>query len=236
MAGRPPSLFSVASKFLAEISSIETMYRLIQNVPRTGPWSNNQSAIHPRQAQKLTSFLFAALVASLDRYIEESLVRYRCGAPYPSREKPTLTVPPAASIAAAYRDISGMPTFDRKKHYLKVSPYSEAEKLARSFMVHGKPYSALDADWKARINDAYEIRHRVAHNSAKSRAAFKSVALRLTGRTSLHKNYSVGNLLLEEPRVSFGKTAGASIFERYVSLFCSLIPVITPFSSSASRH
>lgn len=83
------------------------------------------------------------------------------------------------------------------------------------------------------MGEATKIRNRVAHSSAKCKADFKVVALRLLmlqAGGKLKQSYTAGNLLLAPTTSVFGSlhNAGVTIFEAFIRMYEDLANAVVP--------
>jgi hypothetical protein len=214
-------LASVKSTFLELDRSLDSASNLYAAVRPFCEWTFegvNENPLHPAQGRKVISLCFLACVVAFEQFLEHSFVRYLAGAKGQYAVAPKLRFGPAKSLSDAYAVISGRPGFDPEKHFLN---WSVDETLSRAelFFTKANPYSKELRPVKAGLEDAAIIRNRVAHTSAKSRAAFLKVARILRGG-QLRQGYSVGDLLLEQVSpTGYKPIQPGDLFEGYVHLF-----------------
>src|SRR5690606_3881977 len=131
----------------------------------------------------------------------------------------------AQTISHAYELLSQDSGYDPQMNYLKVSVARWVWRTADFFF--SQHHYGLRSGKTDLLADANRIRNRVAHDSDKSKADFKTAAVRFLQPTdgNLTHGYSPGELLLSTATRNFGaqiNNAGLSHFEAYMRTFESL--------------
>jgi hypothetical protein len=211
-------LFEVAKRFSGETEDREG----------TAP------AVRPGQSRQIAGLAFLIMVRSWEDLVEGCLVRYVAGAKAPSGYAPYRYCS-AASLAEAYgvaiqNGLRG--NADGENSHLFVSSWKAVCKCSDMLFKAGKPFSNLTTEQRRALENATTIRNRVAHSSAKTRAAFNRLARlhREPGVAGpLPRGYTVGQLLMTSGSHFFGERAETQeCFRHYHRLFLSLADIICP--------
>lgn len=230
MPGRPPKLTHVRDSFLKEITTarglVATMLSLPQQVHPNAP-----NGIHPKHVRQVVGLAFMGVIAAWEEFLERTLVRYVAGATADSGYTATPKFGRAQDIAHAYELLSQDPNYDPLKHYLKVSDARWVWRTADFFFAHHH-YGLLTSKADL-LTNANRIRNRVAHDSDKCKADFKTAAVWFLQPVNgqLTRGYSPGELLLATATRNFGNqinAANVSHFEAYMRMFESLANGIVP--------
>jgi hypothetical protein len=230
LAGRPPEVDHVKATFLKGLSAANDL------VTRVKPFAgginpNGAPGINPKHVRQVVELAFMGIVASWEEFLEMSLVRYVAGAKTKAGYQPVAKFGRANSLEHAYQILSGVPKFNPKTDYLKVSdPKWVTNSADFIFSSHGFTEVRTKSDL---LGFASKLRNRVAHSSDKCRADFKATALHFlpAGTLKLTQGYGVGDLLLATATRHFGpivNTSGVSHFKAYVDVYTALAQKIVP--------
>ncbi|MDN7560328.1 hypothetical protein [Burkholderia orbicola] len=171
------------------------------------------------------------VIAAWEEFLERTLVRYVAGAATDSGYTATPKYGRAGSISHAYELLSQDANYDPQKHYLKVSDARWVWRTADFFF--SQHYYNLLTPKADLLTNANRIRNRVAHDSDKCKADFKSAAIWFLqpANGTLSRGYSPGELLLATATRNFGNqinAANVSHFEAYLRIFEALANGIVP--------
>lgn len=134
-------------------------------------------------------------------FLEESFLKYLCGAVAPSGYVPTLLTPTLQSMATARQTLSGNNSYlkwDRQSAITRAgSVFDQAEPYAQTFQFVGQT-----------VADLYVVRNRFAHRSEYAATRFRALVLALYGfnpngmtpgrlLTQMHPDPQVGLPVLE---------------------------------------
>jgi len=116
--------------------------------------------------------------------------------------------------------------------HLSVTDWHKVCACAQTIITDGKPFSSLTDNQRTLLRHATKIRHRVAHESRKTRKEFIEIAkahLALKPEEALKGGYTVGHLLLTAGNRCFGKgVKKQAYFYHYHKLFLSMADIICP--------
>ncbi|MBU2801369.1 hypothetical protein HF288_06180 [Acidithiobacillus caldus] len=204
------------------------------SVVRTLPQQVNPNApqgIHPKHVRQITGLAFMGVIAAWEEFLERTLIRYLAGAKTNTGYTATPKFGRANNLGHAYELLSQDPNYDPSKHYLKVSDARWVWRTA-DFFFSQHQYKLLQSKCDL-LSNANLIRNRIAHDSDKCKAGFKSAAIWFLQPTNgnLTKGFSPGELLLSIATRNFGNPlngAGVSHFEAYMRTYEDLAKGIVP--------
>lgn len=230
MPGRPPRVTPVRDAFLAEIATARGLVAAVQALPQQ-VHPNAPRGIHPKHVRQIAGLAFMGVIAAWEEFLERTLVRYLAGAATNSGYTATPKYGRATSIGHAYELLSQDANYDPLKHYLKVSDARWVWRTA-DFFFSQHHYGVLTLKSDLLIN-ANRIRNRIAHDSNKCKADFKTSAVWFTQpqNGNLPQGFSPGSLLLTTATRNFGNAmnaAGISHFEAYLRVYEGLANGIVP--------
>lgn len=230
MSGRPPKVTHVRDAFLAEVATARALVVAVQALPQQ-VHPNAPRGIHPEHMRQVAGLAFVGVVAAWEEFLERTLVRYLAGASTDSGYTATPKYGRATSLAHAYELVSQDSSYDPLKHYLKVSDARWVWRTADFFFSHHH-YGILKSKSEL-LTNAIRIRNRVAHDSVKCKADFKTAAVWFlqTANGNLRQGYSPGTLLLATATRNFGipiNTTGVSHLEAYMRVYEELARGIVP--------
>jgi hypothetical protein len=171
------------------------------------------------------------VIAAWEEFLERTLVRYVAGAATDSGYAATPKFGRATDLGHAYELLSQDANYDPLKHYLKVSDARWVWRTADFFFAQ-HTYGALTPKSNL-LSNANRIRNRIAHDSDKCKADFKSSAVWFLqpANGNLSRGLSPGALLLTTATRNFGNqinATGVSHFEAYMRVYEELANGIVP--------
>jgi hypothetical protein len=224
---------TVKKAFHSDLSSSVTLFAAIKpftDKSKTYDAIQGWEPLHHAQAMRVVALAFMNIVAAWEEFVQSTFIRYMAGATSGNGYRPKLRVGPCSSLRHAGQILTRRTDFDFESDFISWSSWGEVTNRAALFFEEGRPFSSIVERDKQRLKDAVTIRNRVAHASGKSRAEFIKVAklhLGLQLRSKLRQGYTVGQLLLEQPR-TFGPSGANSYFEAYVEFFTRLSDILAP--------
>lgn len=230
MPGRPPKVTHVRNAFLAEVATARALVAAVQALPQQ-VHPNAPRGINPKHVRQVAGLAFMGVVAAWEEFLERTLVRYLAGACTDTGYTATPKYGRATSLGHAYELLSQDPSYDPLKHYLKVSDVRWVWKTA-DFFFSQHHYGILNSK-SLLLTNGNRIRNRVAHDSVKCKADFKTAAVWFLHppNGNLRQGYSPGTLLLATATRNFENpinTAGVSHLEAYLRVYEALANNIVP--------
>jgi hypothetical protein len=228
--GRAPKVDHVRDAFIGEVDAAIALVAAIQAVPsKVRP--SNKPGLHPKHAGQVVGLAFMGLVASWEEFIERTLVRYLAGAKTDSGYLPKPKGGTADDISHAYELLSLDPDYNPSRDYLKVTNTRWVTRTA-DFYFATHPYGCL-TNQSDLLRHASSIRNRVAHDSDKCKADFKTTAIAFLHPPNDHlsQGYGPGALLTSAVQRHFGQPviqAQKSHFAAYADLYKGLARKIVP--------
>jgi uncharacterized short protein YbdD (DUF466 family) len=224
-AGRPHKVEHVRKAFLDHIESAKSLVDVALKLERvntgTGP------GLHSKHVRRVVELAFMGIVAAWEEFVEQTMVRFLCGAK--AGGLPTLRITGCQKIVHAYQLISGDPDYDRDRRHLNWSSPDQILKKAGLFFECGGTYTGPLRKYKDKLLQASLIRNRVAHSSSKARTQFIKTAKELRESQKLSQGYRVGDLLLENPeKRPWVSLRGNNYFEKFASIYEDLARTIVP--------
>jgi hypothetical protein len=144
-------------------------------------------AIHVRDLEEIAGLAVLKLTLAWESFLEDSFLRYVCGATSCAGGAPTLSVPKEPNLKQAYASLlSG-------QKFLGWQP-SATTKRANKCFVKGEPYDAAIGGAKTDLEQISSIRNRVAHRSPYSIKEFQAVVVAELGYVP--KGMTAGRFLL----------------------------------------
>jgi hypothetical protein len=116
--GRQPGVEYIRQLFLDQIDSISDIFNIMLRYTQKSVKELSSGDIHPKQAERIISQSFLALVAASEVYFELVFIRYLAGAPYPNGNHPYLRAGKAESLRHAYEMFTGERDYDPEKKFL----------------------------------------------------------------------------------------------------------------------
>jgi hypothetical protein len=230
---KQPKITTVKKTFHSDLSSSATLFAAIlpfTDKGKTYDAIQGWEPLHHAQAMRVVALAFMNTVAAWEEFVQSTFIRYMAGAASGNGYRPRLRVGPCSSLRHAGQILTRRTDFDFESDFITWSSWGEVMNRATLFFEEGRPFSSVIERDRQRLKDAVTIRNRVAHASSKSRAEFIKVAKLHLGqqpRSKLRQGYTVGQLLLEQPK-SFSSSSARSYFEAYVEFFIRLSDIIAP--------
>ena len=225
--GRPPKVQHVRDDFLRALASAKALVhnaRQVETVRR----SPTTPRLHSKHVRKVIELAFMGVVAAWEEFLEQTLVRYMCGAKA-AESAPRLRLSRCKSIQHAYQLLTADPDYDPVKKYISWSSPEHVQKKAGLFLERGGTYSLPLSKYKDALLYASRIRNRVAHSSSKASKQFIDTAKTLLNANRLRQGYRVGDLLLEPPQNIADIPQGTSNhFESFMNMYEELANSIVP--------
>ena len=230
MPGRPPKVTHTRDAFLAEVSTARALVSAVRGLPQQ-VHPNAPQGIHPKHVRQITGLAFMGVIAAWEEFLERTLVRYLAGAATDTGYSATPKFGRASDLGHAYELLSQDANYDPLKNYLKVSDARWVWRTADFFFAQHN-YGSLSAKSDL-LSNANRIRNRIAHDSDKCKADFKtsSVWFLQPASGNLTKGFTPGALLLSPATRNFGAQlngAGVSHFEAYMRTYEALAKSIVP--------
>lgn len=165
--------------------------------------STNSKGLKPKQVEQITGLAFLSIMAGWEDFIEGCMVRYLKGNIANSSGRIQSKLGHLSDLNLAYKILGGY-KFERGKDYLNFSDLKQVEDMANVyFKIH--PFHPT-ADEKDLVKNMYIIRNHIAHNSDKAKNKFHDLSKKYLNKKELSQGWSVGQLLLKEPKTSLGFT------------------------------
>ena len=203
------SIAAVHSEFSAaqsRVSSLLTTARTLQ--------SPNGHHIHVRYLEELAGLGLLKLTLAWETFLEETFLRYLCGAKSSAGVAPNLVVARASTLGSAYQnELAG-------KLFLTWNPTGAMKRANRCFTA-GAPYDPVISGAAGDLNDMIAIRNRIAHRSPYSVQEFQSVVRRHL--TFVPKGMTPGRFLLT-PLPQHG---GVIALDRFTSILSASAHLIS---------
>ncbi|MFZ7134319.1 MAG: hypothetical protein ACOWWR_18385 [Eubacteriales bacterium] len=192
----------ILNKFIVELTDCSNIYRTSKcSYTRVG---NGFQQIPVKQTRTIIELAFLQTMLAWEVFLEDSFIRYICGAETQSGYSPKCYLKP----------ISMEHSFDmlrQDKPYIEWNNASNVLKLAKLYFKDGQPYRDALSPILQDLNRTRIIRNSIAHSSKASRKSLENLARDILG----HKpnKLTPGLLLsLEYPN------ANNSIFEYYIDI------------------
>jgi len=160
-----PSLHQVLSEFTRELSNAT---KLLDNI------ETNHGALHQPQVDLIFELAFLKIFIAWERFLENTFIRYLCGASSLSGKRPTRTVS-ARYLADALIVISG------DRGYADWVSVDIVVGRANRFFDSGEPYSTPLQSAAAELTNMRKIRNHIVHHSNKSRDDFNKMLVGIYG-------------------------------------------------------
>lgn len=160
-----PSLHQVLSEFTRELSNAT---KLLDNI------ETNHGALHQPQVDLIFELAFLKIFIAWERFLENTFIRYLCGASSLSGKRPTRTVS-ARYLADALIVISG------DRGYADWVSVDVVVGRANRFFDSGEPYSTPLQSAAAELTNIRKIRNHIVHHSNKSRDGFNTMLVGIYG-------------------------------------------------------
>jgi hypothetical protein len=124
--------------------------------------------IHVRDQEEIAGLTLLKLTLAWESFLEDTFLRYLCGAKSAAGVSPTLLLGKQPKLNAAFRALSG------SNKFLGWQPDTTL-KRANKFFDAGEPYETAVKGAKSVLEDMGSIRNRIAHRSDHSVIEFQAV-------------------------------------------------------------
>lgn len=204
MAKQKGRCSSLRSTYLVFNSGIQTAIRIYSPASEWLGYTYEsfiENPYQPRVAEKVIGLAFLSMVAAWEEFVEQVFLGYMAGAASPDGYAPELIVGECQHRSHALQVLGSAVSGDPARA-LKWGDWNWVSHVAKIHFKKGEPFTSLPKPYLDRLADAYVIRNRVAHNSAKAKKSFKSLVNRLTGRQNSHplpRGMAPGQLLSKSP-------------------------------------
>jgi hypothetical protein len=160
-----PSLHQVFDQFKTEVSNAtELLYRI----------EDNRGALHQPQVDLVFELAFLKMFIAWEQFLENTFVRYVCGAPSLSGKKPMRI------ISARYLDDAlGAVCGDRP--YADWASVDVVVDRANRFFDKGEPYATPLQSAAVELVNMKKVRNHIAHHSNKSGEDFAKLLVNIYG-------------------------------------------------------
>lgn len=162
----------------------------------------NGATIHVRDVEEIAALALLKLTLAWESFVEDSFLRYMCGAKSNAGIAPILLIPRQPSLQAAFNTLAG------GSSYLGWHPDSIIRRANSKFDA-GAPYATAVAGAKSVLIEMAEVRNRLAHRSDHSVAAFQTVVRNHLG--FVPRGMTPGRFLL----TSLPAMGGITTFDHY---------------------
>lgn len=126
------------------------------------------NSIHVRDTEEITGLALLKLTLAWESFVEDSFLRYLCGAKSAANKAPLLLVAKEPTLNAAFKTLSG------GNRYLAWQADTTI-KRANKYFDAGGPYATAVNGAKSDLDDMTEVRNRIAHRSEHSVKSFQDV-------------------------------------------------------------
>ncbi len=120
-----------------------------------------------RDVEEVASLCLLRLSLSWESFLEDTFLRYMCGAPSLQGNVPTVLAGSANDLASAFATLAG------RSRYINWSAQQTTGRAARQFLI-GDPFHIPLAAVTAVMNEMQAVRNRMAHHSEYSKQEFDS--------------------------------------------------------------
>ena len=126
------------------------------------------NSIHVRDLEEIASLALLKLSLAWESFVEDSFLRYLCGAKSSAGVAPVLLAAKEATLSAAFRSLSA------GNKFLSWQPDTTINRANKCFD-KGAPYATAIKGAKSDLEDITSVRNRIAHRSDYSVKAFQDV-------------------------------------------------------------
>lgn len=197
---------------------------------------------HPVVAAKIIGLAFLSALAAWEDFLSEIFLGYMCRYRAPNGFAPVLKCGPAKNRVHAISVLTGEQNSREAERRTRWNSAHWIIGVAKIHFLGGEPFSGMSPAVIQHLDWATTIRNRAAHNSAKAKGQFKSVANQLLNRSSnspLDRGFSPGQLLIDDAAdtfpckelVDYDDLGWNDNFQAYISLFCEESRRLVPGAS-----
>ena len=160
-----PSLHQVFGEFKTEVSNATKLLDKIEN---------NPGVLHQPQVDLIFELAFLKIFIAWEQFLENTFIRYMCGASSLSGGKP-IQIVSVRYLEDALKVIYG------SRDYADWTSVDVILTRANSFFDSGEPYATPLQSAATELTNMRGIRNHIAHHSKKSREDFKKVFVNIYG-------------------------------------------------------
>lgn len=128
----------------------------------------NGGAIHVRDTEEIVGLALLKLTLAWESFVEDSFLRYLCGAKSSAGGSPTLLLAKEPTLRAAFKKLGG------GNRYITWQADTTIKRANKCFDA-GSPYASAVNGAKSDLDDITKIRNRIAHRSEHSVREFQDV-------------------------------------------------------------
>ncbi|MDE2466031.1 MAG: hypothetical protein KGO02_20290 [Alphaproteobacteria bacterium] len=226
------------SEFFASLNTALRIYGPAREMCRFTYESFEESTYQPNVAAKVVGLAFLSAVAAWEDFVEEVYLGYLCGYPAPNGHIPKLRVGPAQNKTHAMALAAGESNEHEAARKLKWGNFKWVQALSFIHFSRDNVFAniaAADVTW---LDLAQIVRNRVAHNSDKAKAQYKTALNRLLNEhpnSPLPRGFGPGKFLIyttdadQRLRPLMQEDHHwPDVFEGYVSLWSRLADDLCP--------
>jgi len=126
-------------------------------------------SVHVRDVEEIAGLALLKMTLAWESFVEETFLRYLCGARSAAGVAPTLLAPKYLNLQAAFKSLVG------GAQYLGWHPDTTVKRAAKYFDPAGDPFLAPVGGAKSDLIEMADVRNRIAHRSDHSVQAFQDV-------------------------------------------------------------
>ncbi len=230
---RRPVVTSIRDSFLLSIKRAESLASVVQRLSaiKTKP---GQPKLHPEHVGRVIELAFMGATASWEEFLEHTFIRYMAGAEWKPGLAPSLRLGRCRSLEHSYQVLTGDPTHDPEKQFIKWTDPDYVVGLAKVFFEQGRPYAASIGRFATELRYSVDVRNRVAHVSHRAKSRFRVAANYFRAGRPLSQGFRVSDLLMEVPRQGFQGLSlqipglMPKLFSAYMQMYQALAVEIVP--------
>jgi hypothetical protein len=198
-----PSLHQVFGGFRTEVSNATKLLEKIEN---------NPGLLHQPQVDLIFELAFLKIFIAWEQFLENTFVRYMCGASSLSGKKP-IRIISARYLDGALRVICG------ERPYADWASVEIVVERANRFFDNGEPYATPLQSAAAELANMRKVRNHIVHHSNKSREDFTKLLVSTYGFRP--QGMTAGRFLRRHPNVR-----GDQCIQEYAKTLESLAKMI----------
>lgn len=157
------SISSVHAEFVRAQQRTENLLTAARDFQRP-----NGAAIHVRDVEEIAGLALLKMTLAWESFVEDSFLRYLCGARSMAGVAPGLLVPKESTLENAFKALAG------GSQFLGWHPDSTVKRANKTFNA-GAPYATAVGGAKSDLIEMADVRNRIAHRSDHSVDAFQTV-------------------------------------------------------------
>ena len=126
-------------------------------------------SVHVRDVEEIAGLALLKMTLAWESFVEETFLRYLCGAKSAAGMAPTLLAPKHLTLPAAFKSLVGSAQF------LGWHPNTTVKRAAKHFDPAGDPFLTPVGGAKSVLIEMADVRNRIAHRSDHSVQVFQDV-------------------------------------------------------------